>query len=312
MMSTPLPFDQTLSTIHKHIPASSPLRSPEIGIICGSGLGGLVGSMRDVVRIGYEELGFSQSTVQGHAGALAFGFIGEENVPTVAMLGRLHFYEGHSLRDVTYPVRVMARLGIKNLIITNAAGSLNPLIDPGTIVVIRDHLALPSLTGTNPLLGPLTHPSFPRVLPLSTSYSPHLQRLAHLSAHDLNASQSTVDISIPTPSKTGPTQIPTGSHANQFSDSQKKVVDLAEGTYAWVSGPTYESIAEGRALRSLGADVVGMSTVPEVVVAREENVQVLVLSLVTNLVVIPDGYRSIKEEVQAEVCVINFYLFFHS
>ncbi|TFK95417.1 nucleoside phosphorylase domain-containing protein [Pterulicium gracile] len=273
-----LVFEETIAAINARLPPNSPLSSPQVGIICGSGLGGLASSMREVVKIGYEDLaGFAKSTVQGHAGALAFGFIGKENVPAVAMLGRLHFYEGHSLQDVTYPVRVMVRLGIKQIIITNAAGALNPAIEAGSIVVVRDHLALPSLTSSNPLLGPLTassNPSspFPRFLPLSSAYSTALQRLAHLASHDLSSANS----------------------------SSPRVV-LEEGTYAWVSGPTYETPAEGRFLRAAGADVVGMSTVPEVVVAKEEGVEVLVLSLVTNAVVIPDGYRSIREEVEAEL-----------
>ncbi len=135
------------------------------------------------------------------------------------------------------------------------------------VVVIHDHLALPNLTGNNPLIGPQTSPSHPRFLPLSDAYSPSLRRLAFRAANQLSLDSSA----------------------------------LEEGTYAWVSGPTYETPAEGRYLRNAGADVVGMSTVPEVVVAREEGMDVLVLSLVTNFVVIP-SHRSIKEEVEAEVC----------
>lgn len=133
--------------------------------------------------------------------------------------------------------------------------------------MIQDHLALTNLTGNNPLLGPLVSDAFPRFIPLSDAYSPALRRLAFLAAHELQLA----------------------------SDA------LAEGVYAWVSGPTYETPAEGRFLRNAGADVVGMSTVPEVLVAREEGLNVMVLTLVTNAVVIPDKYRSIKEEVEAEV-----------
>jgi purine-nucleoside phosphorylase len=135
------------------------------------------------------------------------------------------------------------------------------------VVVIQDHLALANLTGMNPLLGPTTSPSYPRFLPLSDAYSPSLRRLAFLASHYLS--------------------LPPDA--------------LAEGTYAWVSGPTYESPAEGRFLRNAGADVVGMSTVPEVLAAREEGLKVMVLSLVTNAVVIPEKYRNMKEEVEAEV-----------
>lgn len=135
------------------------------------------------------------------------------------------------------------------------------------VVVVQDHIALPNLTGMNPLLGPPVGPNYPRFLPLSTAYSPFLRRLAFLAAHKLKL----------------------GLNA------------LAEGVYAWVSGPTYETPAEGRMLRNAGADVVGMSTIPEVLAGKEEGLEVIVLSLVTNMVVIPNKYRSIKEEVEAEV-----------
>jgi purine-nucleoside phosphorylase len=143
------------------------------------------------------------------------------------------------------------------------------------VVVIQDHIALPNLTGMNPLLGPKTSPNSPRFLPLSDSYSPSLRRLAFLAAHHLNLPDSA----------------------------------LAEGVYAWVSGPTYETSAEGRFLRHAGADLVGMSTVPEVLAAREQGLNVMVLSLATNFVVIPETYRSIREEVRAEVSQIFFILF---
>lgn len=138
-----------------------------------------------------------------------------------------------------------------------------------SVVVIQDHLALPNLTGFNPLIGPPASSSYPRFLPLSDAYSTSLRRLAFMAAHELNLDTAA----------------------------------LAEGVYAWVSGPTYESPAEGRFLRKAGADVVGMSTVPEVLAAREEGMNVMVLSLVTNFVVIPDKYRSIREEVEAEVFI---------
>lgn len=136
--------------------------------------------------------------------------------------------------------------------------------------MIWDHIAIPNLTGLNPLLGPQTSLDLPRFLPLSDAYSPSLRRLAFLAAHDLQLEESA----------------------------------LAEGTYAWVSGPTYETPAEGRFLRRIGADVVGMSTIPEVLAAREEGLEVMVLSLVTNFVVIPDTYRSIREEVETEVLIL--------
>lgn len=260
-------FAPTLEAIISLLPPN--LQRPNLGIICGSGLSGLAEDFRQVVIVPYEKIpGFGHSSVPGHKSALAFGLLGPgEGVPVVAMLGRFHPYEGHSMSTVIFPVRVMAKLGVKDLIITNAAGSLNPTIPVGTIVVIQDHIALPNLTGMNPLLGPQISLNVPRFLPLSNAYSPSLRRLAFLAAHQLSLDRSA----------------------------------LAEGTYAWVSGPTYETPAEGRLLRNAGADVVGMSTIPEVLAAREAGLNVMVLSLVTNFVVIPDGYRSLREEVEAEL-----------
>ncbi|KAJ7163798.1 inosine guanosine and xanthosine phosphorylase family protein [Mycena crocata] len=245
------------------------LRKPRVGIVCGSGLGGIVECIRDLILVPYQSIpGFVESSVPGHKSSLAFGFMGAgDGLPVVAMLGRFHPYEGHPMRTVVYPIRVMAKLGITDVIITNAAGGLNPKLAVGTIVVIHDHLALPNISGMNPLLGPLTSPSHRRFIPLSDAYSPSLRRLLFLAAHHLALEPEA----------------------------------LAEGTYAWVSGPTYETPAEGRFLRLAGADVVGMSTVPEVLAAREEGLNVLALSLVTNAVVIPDGYRSIRDEVLAEL-----------
>ncbi|KAF8153061.1 nucleoside phosphorylase domain-containing protein [Crassisporium funariophilum] len=262
-----LNFEPTIEAIKAALPLN--LQSPRVGIICGSGLNGLADSLRDVVIIPYDQIpGFSKSTVIGHKSALAFGLLGSgDGVPVVAMLGRFHAYEGYAMSAVIYPVRVMAKLGVKDIIITNAAGSLNPAIPVGTIVVVHDHLALPNLTGWNPLLGPQTSPDHPRFLPLSDAYSPSLRRLVFLAAHQLGIDDSA----------------------------------LAEGTYAWVSGPTYESPAEGRFLRKAGGDVVGMSTIPEVLASREEGLNVMVLSLVTNFVVIPESYRSIRDEVKAEL-----------
>lgn len=265
--AAPTDYKPTLDAIRGKLPEK--LQNPQIGIICGSGLSGLVDTLREVVIIQYDAIpGFGRSTVQGHKSALAFGLLGSgEGVPVVAMLGRFHPYEGHGLSTVVFPVRVMAKLGIKDVLITNAAGSLNPDIPVGTIVVINDHIALPNLTGMNPLLGPQTNPDHPRFLPLSDAYSVPLRRLIFIAANKLGLPQDA----------------------------------LAEGTYAWVSGPTYESPAEGRFLRRVGADVVGMSTVPEVLAAREEGLNVAVMSLVTNFVVIPEKPRSIRAEVEAEL-----------
>ncbi|TFY69602.1 hypothetical protein EVG20_g3092 [Dentipellis fragilis] len=261
------PFVSNVATLSRLLPER--LLKPRVGIVCGSGLSTLASSMRDVVDVPYAALeGFGKSTVPGHKSILAFGLIGEgEGVPVVAMLGRFHPYEGHPLKTVGYPIRLMARLGVKDVIITNAVGSLNPSIPIGTIVVIHDHIALPLLTGLNPLFGPQTSPDHARFIPLSDAYSRPLRVAAFRAAHALQLSKDA----------------------------------LAEGTYAWVSGPTYETPAEGRFLRAAGGDVAGMSTIPEVVTARDEGLNVLVLSLVTNKVVIPDSYRSVREEVEAEI-----------
>ncbi|KAI0059935.1 inosine guanosine and xanthosine phosphorylase family protein [Artomyces pyxidatus] len=260
-------FKSNVDVLSKLLPPH--LLAPRVGIVCGSGLSTLATCMRGIVEIPYNDLeGFVHSTVPGHKSSLAFGLIGEgEGVPVVAMLGRFHPYEGHVLSSVVYPIRLMAHLGVKDIIITNAAGSLRPSIPVGTIVVIQDHIALPLLTGLNPLLGPPFSPKHARFVPLSDAYSRPLRLAAFRAAHALGLERDA----------------------------------LAEGTYTWVSGPTYETPAEGRFLRNAGGDVVGMSTVPEVVAARDEGMNVLVLSLVTNLVVIPDGYRSVREEVEAEI-----------
>ncbi|EMD36915.1 hypothetical protein CERSUDRAFT_83946 [Gelatoporia subvermispora B] len=262
------PFASTLDVLARILPPH--LLKPHVAIVCGSGLSTLVASMRDVVEVPYSALqGFGKSTVAGHKSALAFGLVGEgAGVPVVMQLGRFHAFEGHPIKSVVYPVRLMAKLGVRNLIIASATGALNPNLAVGTIVAIHDHLAVPNMTGwLNPLFGPVTSPDHPRFVPLSDAYSPGLRRLAFRAAHALGLPDDA----------------------------------LEEGTYAWVSGPTYETPAEGRFLRAAGADVVGMSTVPEVVAAREEGLEVLVLALVTNAVVIPEQYRSIKDEVKAEL-----------
>ncbi|KAF8301473.1 hypothetical protein DL93DRAFT_2090699 [Clavulina sp. PMI_390] len=267
--SLPTSFNDALKVISGRVPKH--LQSPKIGIVCGSGLSGLADHMRDKVLVPYEDLpGMAKSTTSGHLSALAFGLLGAgDGVPVVAMLGRFHPYEGYSLLSVVYPIRLLALLGVKDIIITNAAGGLNPANAVGTIVVVQDHLALPNLTGPlNPLLGPILAPPFDtRFVPLSKAYSFELRKEAFRAAHSLGFPREA----------------------------------LAEGTYAWVSGPTYETPAEGRFLRAAGADVVGMSTIPEVVTAHQAGMQVLVLSLVTNAVVIPDKYVSPREEFEAEL-----------
>ncbi|EKM57000.1 uncharacterized protein PHACADRAFT_119147 [Phanerochaete carnosa HHB-10118-sp] len=263
--SSALPFAKALDTLAQVLPPK--LLKPRVGIVCGSGLSTLAKSLRDVVEVPYEKLaGFGTSTVQGHRSALAFGLVGD--VPVVAMLGRFHPYEGHPLRTVTYPIRLLAKLGVKELLVTNASGALNPSYDVGSIVLIADHVAIPNLAGPlNALFGPTISPDYPRFVPLSDAYSRRVRKEVMRAAYEL--------------AKEG-------------------------GTYAYVSGPTYETPAEGRFLRAAGADVVGMSTVPEILAAREEGIEVVVLSLVTNKAVVgekEDGWvgEEILDEIMGEV-----------
>ncbi|KAF9185878.1 hypothetical protein BGZ51_002364 [Haplosporangium sp. Z 767] len=234
------------------------LAKPKVGIVCGSGLGGLVNILRNKIEFPYTEIpGFVNSTVAGHAGKLVFGFLGDNDVPTVCMVGRFHFYEGFALDQTTYPIRLMSLLGVETLIVTNAAGGLNPAYQIGDVCIIEDHINLPGMTGNNPLIGPNMTEFGPRFPPMSDAYCPRLRRLVYEAAKKLN--------------------IPKFLH---------------EGVYCMVSGPSYESKAECRFLRSIGADVVGMSTIPEVVVARHCGIKVLGLSLVTNRAVIHKDARS--------------------
>lgn len=221
------------------------------------------------------------------------------------MLGRFHPYEGYPMSKATYPIRVMKKLGVQSLLskyiparravfhivhtVTNATGSLNPNIPVGTIVIIHDHLSLPSLTGMNPCLGPCS-PPYPRFLPMSNAYSRRLRKLVFHAFYKL---QTKLQMELP--------QVDSNTTTPYGAEPKIHPEAIQEGTYAYVSGPTYETPAEGRFLRNAGADVVGMSTIPEVIVAREEDMEVCVLSLVTNFVVIPQGYRSIRGEVEAEV-----------
>ncbi|KAF9337127.1 hypothetical protein BG006_006157 [Podila minutissima] len=245
-----------LTTGAKALPEA--LSKPKVGIVCGSGLGGLVNVMREKVEFPYSDIpGFVNSTVAGHAGKLVFGLLGETNVPTVCMVGRFHYYEGFALTQTTYPIRLMSLLGVETLIVTNAAGGLNPAFQIGDVCIIEDHINLPGMTGNNPLIGPNMAEFGPRFPPMSDAYCPRLRRLVYEAAKKLTVPKF-----------------------------------LHEGIYAFVSGPSYESKAECRFLKMVGADVVGMSTVPEVVVARHCGIKVVGLSLVTNRVVVHREIRS--------------------
>jgi len=226
----------------------------KLGIICGSGLGGLVNTIDTTTQVEfmYQDIpGFAVSTVAGHAGKLVFGHLGENRIPTVFMVGRFHFYEGFSLMQCTLPVRVMKLLGVEYLVVTNAAGGLQPDLDIGDIIIINDHISLPALSGNTPLMGPNFDAFGPRFPAVSDAYTYALRKLAFRAAFEVGI----------------------------------KVDDIREGVYSMVSGPSFETRAEARFLASLGVDAVGMSTVPEVVVAKHAGIKVLGLSLITNRVV---------------------------
>ena len=215
---------------------------PDVGLILGSGLGGLADKIENPVKIKFSDIpNFPVSTVEGHAGQLVVGKLGGQNV--IAMQGRFHFYEGYPLEDVTFPVRVMTRLGIENLIVTNAAGGSNKDFEPGDLMIIKDHI---NFTGQNPLHGKNFDELGPRFLDMSYAYNKDLIKLAE-------------------------------------EDASELMIQLHEGGYMWLTGPTYETPAEVRLASILGADAVGMSTVPEVIVANHEGVKVLGISCITNM-----------------------------
>jgi purine-nucleoside phosphorylase len=213
-----------------------------VGLVLGSGLGAFADDLEDAVSIPYEEIpGFARSTVEGHAGRLVLGKV--DGASVVVLQGRFHFYEGYALEEVTFPIRVLGLLGIKALVLTNAAGGLNNSFSQGALMLISDHL---NLMGTNPLLG-ANDPRFGTRFPdMSEVYDREFQEAAMAEARDMK-------------------------------------LELKRGIYAALTGPSYETPAEIRMLRALGADAVGMSTVPESIVARHMNIKVLGISCITNM-----------------------------
>ncbi|MEQ9503214.1 MAG: purine-nucleoside phosphorylase [Deltaproteobacteria bacterium] len=218
-----------------------PGAQPTLGIVLGSGLGGLVDGIEIAGTVAYDQIpGFRTSTVEGHAGRLVIGTL--QGVPVVAMQGRVHLYEGYPASEVVFPIRVMVRLGAKRLIVTNAAGGVNPDFDEKEIMLISDHL---NLTGTNPLLGPNDMALGPRFPDMTDPYDAELRQVAREVAESID-------------------------------------LTLREGVYAGLLGPSYETPAEVRMLGRLGADAVGMSTVLEVIAARHMGASVLGLSCISN------------------------------
>lgn len=227
---------------------------PTVAIICGTGLGGISNIIESEtkVEISYSEIPyFKTSTVQGHAGKLILGFIGSNRVPVLCMVGRLHSYEGYDIKETVFPVRVFTALETGILIATNACGGLNRSYKVGDIMLLDDHINFPGLAGLHPLKGPNDDRLGTRFLPLTDAYDIELRHLVFQAAQELGITR--------------------GIH---------------EGTYCLVSGPTFESRAESRFLIAAGADAVGMSTIPEVIVARHGGLRVLAVSLITNAAVI--------------------------
>lgn len=213
-----------------------------VAIVLGSGLGAFAGDLAAPVEIPYNDIpGFARTTVEGHAGRLVIGRLND--VTVAAMQGRFHFYEGYSLEDVTFPIRVLKLLGVRTLVLTNAAGSLNVEFTPGSLMVISDHI---NLLGDNPLRGRNDERFGPRFPDLTSVYSPELQNIV----------------------------IDAGNAMG---------LELRRGIYAALSGPSYETPAEIHMVRTLGADAVGMSTVPEAIVARHMGMNVVGISCITNL-----------------------------
>jgi len=234
---------------------------PSIGIILGSGLGALADEVDAHASISYKDIpGFAQSSVEGHAGRLVLGTL--EGVNVVVMQGRLHYYEGFDLHQVTFPVRVMKELGAHTLIVTNAAGGLNPDFEAGDLMLIEDHINLLGWGGHNPLMGPNDPALGPRFPAMNPAYDPDLIRIAEKAGAECN-------------------------------------VPLRRGVYILVAGPNYETRAELRLLRQWGADAVGMSTVHETLVARHGGMKVLGISNITNMALADSDEPVNHEEVLA-------------
>jgi purine-nucleoside phosphorylase len=215
---------------------------PKVGLVLGSGLGAFADDLAEAVRIPYAHIpSFPRSTAIGHAGQLAVGKSGD--VPVAVMQGRVHLYEGYSAAEVAFPVRVLGRMGIGAIILTNAAGGINLEYGQGALVILRDHI---NLQGQNPLTGANDDRFGPRFPDMTYTYAKHYREIALEEAKKLN-------------------------------------LPPREGVYAALLGPSYETPAEIRYLRSIGADLVGMSTVPETIAARHMGINVLAISCVTNM-----------------------------
>jgi purine-nucleoside phosphorylase len=239
----------------KFILSKSKLR-PQIALVLGSGLGAFADEFATPTKIPYKKIPyFPQSTAIGHAGQLVIGKVGD--IPVAGMQGRVHLYEGYSAKEVAFPIRVFNQMGIKAVILTNAAGGINLNYSQGALVAIRDHI---NLQGANGLIGPNDDRFGPRFPDMTRAYDPEFRRFVS-------------------------------------EEGKRLKLDLHEGAYLALAGPNYETPAEIHAFRSLGADLVGMSTVPEVLVARHSGIRVLGVSCVTNMAAGITGAPLTAEEV---------------
>jgi purine-nucleoside phosphorylase len=229
---------------------------PRIAVVLGSGLGDFAYKLENPSTVLYSDIpGWPRSTAIGHAGKLVVGAI--NGLPVAVLSGRVHVYEGYTAQQVVFGVRALARIGVDSLVLTNAAGGINPAYQPGQLVLIADHI---NLLGQNPLTGPNDEALGPRFPDMTEAYSKEFREIAHAAGKDIG-------------------------------------LDLAEGVYAAVPGPSYETPAEIRYLRSIGADLVGMSTVPETIAANHMGMKVLGISCVTNLAAGVTGQKLDHEEV---------------
>jgi purine-nucleoside phosphorylase len=239
----------------KFILSKTKLR-PGIALVLGSGLGAFADEFDSAIRIPYAKIpNFPRSTAIGHAGQLVLGKVG--GIPVIGMQGRVHLYEGYSAKQVAFPTRAFARMGVKALIVTNAAGGINLGYREGALVAIRDHI---NLQGANPLIGPNDDDFGPRFPDMTRAYDPDFRRFV-------------------------------------AEEGKKLAINLHEGVYLALAGPNYETPAEIHAFRTLGADLVGMSTVPEVLAARHSGLRVLGISCVTNMAAGITGKSLTAEEV---------------
>lgn len=232
---------------------------PKVGIILGSGLAGLADMVQDAAIIPFAEIPhWVTSSVEGHKNRLVIGKL--ENTPVLVMQGRIHYYEGHRMDEVTFPVRVMQRLGIKTLVVTNAAGAIDPTYAPGDVMLITDHLSLIGMTGNNPLRGPNNPELGERFPDMSQAYDREYMEIARKVA-------------------------------------KTEGINLHEGIYICLSGPSFETPADLRFMRMIGANAVGMSTVPEVIVAHHGGIRVLGFSGVSNKANLDGSTITTHEEV---------------